>query len=132
MHCRIRKMLIWREREHEDVDDTTMLHFPTMQALRSCGLYKFWAIRGMRAQVDLLTWLVKRWNVQDQCFMIGGHQLEIEPKDIFFFTVLPERGEQISLFRTRPGGQFVASLRLEFCDDRADPKDKQIDIKNII
>ena len=62
-------MLIWREREHEDVDDDVMLHFPTMQALRACGIYKFWAIQGMRAQVELLTWLVNRWNVQDQCFI---------------------------------------------------------------
>ena len=59
-------MLIWREREHEDVDDAAMLYFPTMQALRAFSLYKFWAIQGMRAQVDLLTWLVNRWNVHDQ------------------------------------------------------------------
>ena len=82
MHCRIYKMLIWREREHEDVDDAAMLHFPTMQALRACILYKFWAIQGMRAQVDLLTWLVNRWNVQDQHFIIGGQRLEIELEDI--------------------------------------------------
>ena len=121
-------MLIWREREHEDVDDAAMLHFPTMQALKACGIYKFWAIQGMRAQVDLLTWLVNRWNVQDQCFIIGGHRLEIELEDIYFLTGLSKRGEQLSLFGTRPGGQTVASLRQEFCNDEADPRDKQIDI----
>ena len=97
-------MLIWREREHEDVDDVAMLHFPTMQALRACGLYKFWAIQGMREQVDLLTGLVNSWNVQDQRFIIGGHQLEIELEDIYFLTGLSKRGEQLSLFGTRPGG----------------------------
>ena len=109
-----------------------MLHFPTMQALRACGLYKFWAIQGMRAQVDLLMWLVNRWNVQDQCFIIGSHRLEIELEDIYFLTGFSKRGEQISLFGTRPGGQSVASLRLEFCNDQVDPQDKWIDIKNII
>ena len=49
--------------------------------------------------------------------MIGGHWLKIEPEDIYFLTGLPKRGEQISMFGTRPGGQSVASLRLEFCDD---------------
>ena len=110
-------MLIWREREHEEVDEAAMLHFPTQRALKACGLYKFWAISGMRAQVELLTWLVNRWNVEDQCFFIGGHRLEIELEDIYFLTGLSKRGEQVSLFGTRPGGQTVASLQLEFCND---------------
>ena len=84
MHCRIDKMLIWRDHEHEEVDEAAILHFPTQQALRACGLYKFWAISRMREQVELLTWLVNRWNVQDKCFFIGGHQLEIELEDIYF------------------------------------------------
>jgi len=125
-------MLTWREREHEDIDDAAMNHLPTMRALRTCGLYKFWAIQGMRAQVDLLTWLVNKWDIQDQCFIIGGHRLEIELEDIYFLTGLSKRGEPISLFGARPGGQSVTSLRLELCDDQGDPKDKRIDIKNII
>ena len=83
----------------------------------------------MRAQVDLLQWLVDRWNTQDQCFVIGGHQLKIELEDIYFLTGLSKRGEQLSLFGTRPGGQSFASIQLEFCDDQR--KDKWIDIKNI-
>ena len=97
-------MLTWREREHEDVDDAAMNHMPTLQALRACGLYKFSAIQGMRAQVDLLTWLVNKWNTQDQCFFIGSHWLEIELEDIYFLIGFPKRGEQISLFGTRLGG----------------------------
>ena len=103
-------MLTWREHEHEEVKNATMNHFSTMNALRACGLYKLWAIQGMRAQVDLLQWLVNKWDTQDQCFMIGGHRLEIELEDIYFLTSLSKRGEQISLFGTRPGGQSVASL----------------------
>ena len=75
-------MLIWREHGHEGVDDTAMIHLPTMQALRACGLYTFWAIQGMRAQVDLLTCLVNKWDVQDHCFFIGDHWLKIELDDI--------------------------------------------------
>ena len=45
---------------------------------------------------------------------------------------LSKRGEPLSLFGARPGGQSVASLQLEFCNDEANPKDKRIDIKTII
>ena len=58
----------------------------------------------MRAQVDFLQWMVDRWSVQDQCFFIGGHQLEIEMADIYFLTVLPKRGEDLTLFGVRAGG----------------------------
>ena len=97
-------MLDWREREHEDVDLAAMNHQPSIDALKACGLYKFWAILGMRAQVDVLQWLVDRWSIQDQCFFIGGHQLEIEPADIYFLTGLPRRGEHLTLFGARAGG----------------------------
>ena len=53
----------------------------------------------------------------------------MEPEDIYFLTSLPMRGEKLTLFGTRPGGQSVDSLRLEYCNDQT--KDKGIDIKTI-
>jgi len=50
-------MLDWQERDHEDMD------LAAIDVLKACSLYKFWAIPGMRAQVDFLQWLVDRWNV---------------------------------------------------------------------
>jgi hypothetical protein len=73
--------------------------------------------------------LVDRWSIQDQCFFIGGHQLKIEPTDIYFLTGLPKRGEDLTLFGARPSGQSVDSLQLEFCNSKA--RDKGIDIKTI-
>ena len=122
-------MLYWREREHEDVDVVAWNHQPSLDALRACGLYKFWAIPGMRAQVDFLQWLVDRWSIQDQCFFIGGHQLEIESADIYFLIGFPKRGENLTLHGTKLGGQSVDSLRLEYCNSQA--RDKGIDIKTI-
>ena len=104
MVCRLPTMLDWHKREHEDVDLAAINHQPSIDALKACGLYKYWAIPGMRAQVRFLEWLVERWNIQDQCFYIGGHQLEIEPSDIYFLTGLPKRAEQLTLSGTRPGG----------------------------
>ena len=110
--CKEYIMLDWHEREHEDVDVAAWNHQPSLDALRACRLYKFWAILGMRAQVDFLQWLLDRWSIQDQCFFIGGHQLEIEPADIYFLTGLPKRGEDLTLHGTRPGGQPIDSLWL--------------------
>lgn len=58
-------MLDWREREQEDVDLAAVGHQPSIDALKQCGLYKYWAIAGMRAQVPFLEWLVQRWHIQD-------------------------------------------------------------------
>ena len=44
-------MLDWREREHEDVDLAVMNHQPSVDALKACGLYKFWAVPGLFAVV---------------------------------------------------------------------------------
>jgi len=122
-------MLDWHEREHEDVDLAAINHQPSIDALKACGLYKYWAIPGMRAQVSFLEWLVERWNVQDQCFYIGGHQLEMELADIYFITGLPKRGEHLTLFGTRPGGQSINSLQVEWCNVQT--QEKGIDIKTI-
>jgi hypothetical protein len=63
--CRflISKMLEWREREHED-DEFEALNYPrTVNALRQCRLLKFFKIQGMRAQLRLLEYLVRMWDV---------------------------------------------------------------------
>ena len=91
-------MLESREREHEEVDDAAMNDPAVMCVLRNCGLYKFGAIQGMREQVELMTWLAKKWDVQEQCFIIGDHKLELELEDIYFLTGLSKRGEHISFF----------------------------------
>ena len=65
IECWVYIMLDWWEQEHEDVDLTAINHQPSIDALKACVLYKFWAIPGMRAQVDFLQWLVDRWSIQD-------------------------------------------------------------------
>jgi len=40
-------------------------HLETIHALRNCGLYNFFTISGMKAQLDLLEWMVRKWNVHE-------------------------------------------------------------------
>ena len=51
-------VLEWREREHEEVDVVVERYLGDQMDLKICGLYKFWALKGMRAQVRLLQMLV--------------------------------------------------------------------------
>jgi hypothetical protein len=44
----------WREREHEEADAVVERDARTQQDLKRCGLYKFWTLKGMRAQVRFL------------------------------------------------------------------------------
>jgi hypothetical protein len=48
----------WREREHEEVDAAVERDVRAQHTLQRCGLYNFWAIKGMRAQVRLLQILI--------------------------------------------------------------------------
>ena len=49
--CRLPTMLDWSEREHKDVNLAAIDHQPSIDSLKACGLYKYWAIPSMRAQV---------------------------------------------------------------------------------
>ena len=51
-------VLEWREREHEEVDVAVERDLEAQMALKICGLYNIWDLKGMRAQVRLLQMLV--------------------------------------------------------------------------
>ena len=47
-----------REREHGDVEEAIRGDLMAQQALRACGLYKFWCLGSLRAKPRLLQMLV--------------------------------------------------------------------------
>ena len=53
-----RMVLEWREREHGDVEEAVREDLMAQQALRLCGLYKFWCLGGLRSKPGLLQMLV--------------------------------------------------------------------------
>ena len=53
-----RMVLEWREREHGDVEEAVQSDLMAQQALRACGLYKFWCLGNLRANPRLLQMLV--------------------------------------------------------------------------
>ena len=54
-----RMVLEWREREHGDIEEAVRADRMAQEALRRCGLYKFWCLGGLRAKPALLQMLVE-------------------------------------------------------------------------
>jgi hypothetical protein len=65
---RLVKMLEWRERENKMEDHIASNDPNTMLTLRECRLDKFFLVSGMRAQVQLLEYLVRMWDTYELIF----------------------------------------------------------------
>ena len=90
-------VLEWREREHGEVEEAVRADVMAQQALRRCGLYKFWCLGGLRAKPRLLEMLVNYWDPDSESFRIYGMSLTIEVEDIYFITGLSRQGEVVNL-----------------------------------
>jgi hypothetical protein len=94
----------WKEREHEEVDATIERDAKAQQALKRCGIYKFSAIKGMRAQVRLLQLLINYWDPETEAFNLDWKPLRIEVDETYFITGLSHRGEMVNLKARGVGG----------------------------
>jgi hypothetical protein len=122
----------WREREHEEVDATVERDAGAQLALKICGLYKFWALKGMRAQVRLLQMLVNYWDPETEAFNIDGKPLRIEVDDIYFITGLSRRGEVVNLkARGAGGGMTMEEYISTHCVAGTDKVGSQLPIRVI-
>ena len=81
-------VLEWREHDHEDVEEAIRGDLMVEQALRACGLYKFWCLGGLRAKPRLLQMIVYYWDPYSESFQIDEMSLTIEVEDIYFITGL--------------------------------------------
>ena len=101
--ARLKMVLEWREREHEIMDQATLQSAPTIQALRSSGLLKFFCTSPMRANVRILEFMVNYWDHDLGMFNLQGETLEITTEDIYFITGLSHRGAPMNLEGTSRG-----------------------------
>ena len=79
-------VLEWRECKHGDVEEVVRVDLMAQQALRACGLYKFWCLGGLTAKPRLLQMLVDYWDPDIESFQIDRMSLTIEVEDIYFIT----------------------------------------------
>ena len=92
----------WKEREHREEDELAIDNERVMEALRNCGLKKFFLTPCLRAQLDLLQYLVRTWDKNQEKFILRDQELEIEVSDIYFIIGLSRRGVAPILTGTRP------------------------------
>ena len=81
-----------------------MVTLMAQQALRACGLYKFWCLGSLRAKPRLLQMLVDYLDLDSESFHIDGMSLTIEIEDIYFIAGLSRRGEVVNLHSREPEG----------------------------
>ena len=105
----------WKEREHGDEDEEAMQNQNCMNALRDCGLKKFFLTPCLRAQPELLQYLINLWDENDQVFRIRDQVLELEVTDIYFITGLSHRGPIPVLTRSRPSGEKMEEVMARVC-----------------
>ena len=87
--------ITWREREHAAVDNEVMNSPEALDALRGCGLLKFFKLPNMKENTRLLEMLINYWDVDEEAFMIDQMPLRMEVEDIYFITGLSRRGEVV-------------------------------------
>ena len=63
-------VVVWKEREHDIIDASAIEDEGCMNALRDCGLKKFFLTSYMRAQPELLQFIIDAWDVDDQVFRL--------------------------------------------------------------
>ena len=61
----------WKERDHDEVDQATMLNQASMDAMRNCGILIFFMTPRKRAQPDLLQHLVSILDTDQEVFILG-------------------------------------------------------------
>ena len=55
----------WREREHDAIDAMALEDEACMDPLRDCSLKKFFLTAYLRAQPELLRFIVDAWDIED-------------------------------------------------------------------
>ena len=74
----------WKEREHDAMDALAIEDEACMDALRDCGLKKFFLTPYLRAQPELLRFIIDAWDVEDQVFQLRDQTLELDVSDVYF------------------------------------------------
>jgi hypothetical protein len=124
-------MLEWREREHEEDDSMALNDLGTINALRQCGLLKFFKIQGMRAQRRLLEYLVHMWDSEQQVFHMGVHVLTLDIEDIYFLMGLSRRGARVSLTGGRGGGLPMSEYIHRHCEPDVERRKGKVAIRGV-
>ena len=104
----------------------------TLEALRDCGLLKYFRLSRMRQQLELFQFLVHSWDPAKHVSHIGDKVLPILIDDIYFLTGLLRRGAPISLADSTCGGESMRDYIRQLCRPGTQPsKYGKINIRDV-
>ena len=86
-----------------------------MNALKNCGLKKFFLTTCLRAQPELLQYLINIWDEHEQVFKLRDQVLELEVSDVYFITGLSRRGPMPILTGSKPSGEKMEQVIAGVC-----------------
>ena len=92
-----KKMVIWKERQHDNDDAFAERNVGYIAALQDYGLLKLFQTPSMVSHEQLLEHRLWMWNIEQQHFEVGAHILTVEVEDIYFLAGLSRQGAPISL-----------------------------------
>lgn len=119
---------VWQEQMHDDNDIQDFADVGCQNALRACGLLKFFLTSHLRSQPDLLELLIRAWNPTDGKFIIRGRDIEFDATDIYFLTGLSRCGERPILEGQRLGGDSLETLMAQVCPRARKTKSGKVSI----
>ena len=86
-----------------------------MDDLRDYGLKKFFLTSYLRAQPELLRFIVDAWDTEDQVFRLKDQTLELDVSDVYFITGLSRRGVRPILTGSMPSGEKMGEVMERVC-----------------
>ena len=105
----------WKEREHGEEDEMAMENKACMNALRNCGLKKFFLTPCLRAQPELLQYLVSIWDENEEVFKLWDQILALEVSDVYFITGLSRRRPVPIITSSRISGEKMEMVMARVC-----------------
>ena len=126
------KMVIWKERTHDDEDATAERDSVCIDTLRNCGLLNFFWTPNMVSHERLLEHILRMWNPEQQYFEVGAHILIVEVDDIYFLTSISIWGAPISLTSSYGGDITTRELIDRHCVPGTGTSGKKIPIREVI
>ena len=125
------KMVIWKERQHDNDESFTERNAGCIAALRDCRLLKFFHTPSMVSHERLLEHILQMWNLEQKYFEVGAHILIVEVEDIYFLTGLSRWGDPISLNGSHGGDITTQELIDRHCLPGTRTSRKKIPIKAV-
>lgn len=87
-------VLEWKEIVDEGEEHQANQNHECINAMRNCGFVKFFRTIGLRAEMELLPYLISLWDVDLEIFIIKSQEQEIEEMDVYVIMDFPNEGKR--------------------------------------